>query len=171
MDVATLLVVVALLFGGQTATWTTERFEAAGLQPPRVEEHWHADTEGCEGHIGLFRAEQSGNAVHLCLPPDSPAIVRQKTVLHEFSHAWLAENLDSSQRQMLVDRFGAASWNDHADPWHLRGTEIAAEVLTWGLMPEPLTMPTLPGWTDARLEAEFERLTGAEPPRSHSETG
>jgi hypothetical protein len=58
---------------------------------------------------------------------------------------------------------GIVAWNDRSYDWKQRGTEQAAEIVTWGigdgevspLLPEAVDTPTL-----ARL---YELLTGREP--------
>jgi hypothetical protein len=67
----------------------------------------------------------------------------------------------------ILDRFmqvrGIATWNDRSYDWKERGTEQAAEIVTWGLG-EGEIAPLLPETGDVRtLAGLYELLTGREP--------
>jgi hypothetical protein len=56
-----------------------------------------------------------------------------------------------------------ATWNDRAYDWKERGTEQAAEVVTWGLGEGEIS-PLLPQAVDApTLAGLYQLLTGREP--------
>jgi hypothetical protein len=58
---------------------------------------------------------------------------------------------------------GIATWNDRSFDWKQRGTEQAAEIVTWGLG-EGEIAPLLPEALDARALARlYELLTGRDP--------
>jgi hypothetical protein len=40
------------------AEWALERFERAGLSPPKVEVHFHKSSSGCGGHPGYARVRR-----------------------------------------------------------------------------------------------------------------
>jgi hypothetical protein len=72
------------------------------------------------------------------------------------AHGWIETNVGGA----VLDRFmgirGIAAWNDRSYDWKQRGTEQAAEIVTWGLGEgETVDAPNL-----ARL---YEPLTGREP--------
>jgi hypothetical protein len=58
---------------------------------------------------------------------------------------------------------GIATWNDRSFDWKQRGTEQAAEIVTWGLG-EGEIAPLLPDEVDDHeLAALFKLLTGRRP--------
>ena len=62
-----------------------------------------------------------------------------------------------------MDLRGIAAWNDRSFDWKERGTEQAAEIITWGLG-EGEIAPLLPEITDPETLASLYRLlTDLEP--------
>jgi hypothetical protein len=64
---------------------------------------------------------------------DSSEPYARKYALHEIAHAWTETNVAPGilRRFMEIREIGA--WNDQRVPWKERGTEQAAEIITWGL--------------------------------------
>jgi len=139
--------------------WSIRRYREAGLAGlPDLEVYLHRSHDACNGGIGLYH----GGRIDLCTTASSEPYQR-KFALHEMAHGWIETNVDGG----VLDRFmrvrGIATWNDRSFDWKQRGTEQAAEIVTWGLgegeiaplLPEALDAPTL-----GRL---YELLTGREP--------
>ena len=87
---------------------------------------------------------------------------RRRLVLHEFAHAWARENLTDSQREALMADRELETWNDHDVEWAQRGTEHAAEIITWGLDMQCSPHEIISDQEAASLAAAFEFLTGTE---------
>jgi hypothetical protein len=107
--------------------------------------------------------------------------LEKKTMLHELAHAWVGIEFSANDRQRFMELRELSSWNDRDVPWEQRGTEHAAEILTWGLMDEP----TLVRWVEDGIESfrllsipnsdveslavGFEVLTGLDSPHGHTD--
>lgn len=147
---------------GYLVAWARGRWHAAGLHLPPVDVVFHDDREGCHEHIGVY-VHGSGPAIHLCLGGKPLSVAGRKTVLHELGHAWAAAYLDEAERVALSRRWDRPGWNGPDLSWEESASEVAAEVIAWGLMDRHLRMPTLPGWDADKLEREFTLLTGRRP--------
>jgi hypothetical protein len=147
--------------------WATQRFVSAGLTPPAVVFVFHASTIDCYGHVGLYYTKS--NTLHMCRL-DKP------TILHELAHAWLHENLTATTIVAFVTSRDLATWNGSDEPWKLRATEHAAEIISWALLDrnrlvrwvgedghESYRLLTIPNSSPAKLAEGFELLTGAVP--------
>lgn len=150
--------------------WAHERFDDAGLQlDDDIVITFHTDREACEGNLATFRTRATTgdhDRVRICRTSDGSAteerLVRH-ALLHELSHAWAHHSLgDHARRAFLADR-GATNWNDRSEKWHDRGTEQAAEIMTWGLMDQEIGFLAIHDTTCERLHTGFVLLTGAEP--------
>jgi hypothetical protein len=139
--------------------WSIRRYREAGLDGmPDLEVYVHRSHEECNGGLGLYHAGR----IDLCTATSSEPYQR-KFALHEMAHGWIETNLDGAVLGHFMDIRGIAAWNDRSYDWKQRGTEQAAEIVTWGLgegeisplLPEAVRAPNL-----ARL---YELLTGREP--------
>jgi hypothetical protein len=139
--------------------WSIRRYREAGLDGmPDLEVYLHRSHEGCNGGLGLY---QSGR-IDLCTEESSEPY-RRKFALHEMAHGWIETNVDEAVLDRFMDIRGIGAWNERGYDWKQRGTEQAAEIVTWGLgegeisplLPEAVDAPTL-----ARL---YELLTGRDP--------
>jgi hypothetical protein len=154
-----------ITFTGADATdeaavdWALHRFRTAGLRDlPTIQVHLHMDREACNGGLGLYYM----NRIDLCTKDSSEPYAR-KYALHEIAHAWAEINVDADLMRRFMDVRGVDAWNDKRIPWKERGTEQAAEIITWGLgegeieptLSEPLTSKALAGL--------YELLTGRAP--------
>src|SRR5262245_13408068 len=136
--------------------WAVRRFEDAGLTPPVVEIHFHADLSGCGGNLGYALRGR----VDLCTSAvDTEA---RRAVLHEMGHIWLDQNLTPSVRDRFLEMRGLRAWNAGADPWRMRGYEQGAEMIAWALGERILTTP-IPDNAPPQLAGGFRLLTGAAP--------
>ena len=131
----------------------------AGLRDlPPLEVHLHGSREACNGGLGLYYM----NRIDLCTKDSSEPYAR-KYALHEIAHAWAEANVDPEVMRRFMDVRGVAAWNDKRVPWKERGTEQAAEIITWGLgegeIEPPLSEPL-------RVEGAgrlYDLLTGSAP--------
>lgn len=139
--------------------WALHRFRVAGLRDlPPLEVHLHRTREACNGGLGLYYM----NRIDLCTKGSSESYAR-KYALHEIAHAWAETNVDAGVMRRFMDVRGVEAWNDKRVPWKERGTEQAAEIITWGLgegeiepqLTEPLESKALAGL--------YELLTGGAP--------
>ena len=139
--------------------WSIRRYREAGLAGlPDLEVYLHRSQDACNGGIGLYH----GGRIDLCTE-DSSEPYQRKFALHEMAHAWTEANVDTAVLERFMDIRGIAAWNDRSLDWKERGTEQAAEILTWGLG-EGQISPLLPEATDAPTLARlYELLTGREP--------
>ena len=139
--------------------WSIRRYREAGLaELPDLEVYLHRSHDACNGGIGLYH----GGRIDLCTE-DSSDPYRRKFALHEMAHAWIESNVDTAVLERFMYVRGIAAWNDRSLDWKERGTEQAAEIITWGLG-EGQISPLLPEATDAPTLARlYELLTGREP--------
>jgi hypothetical protein len=143
----------------QAIDWALRRYRLAGLEDmPSLDVYLHRSDEGCNGGIGSYLAGR----IDLCTK-DSSEPYQRKFALHEMAHAWTEAHIEGAILDRFMEIRGTADWNDPSLDWKDRGTEQAAEIITWGLgegeiaplLPETVDAPTL-----ARL---YELLTGREP--------
>lgn len=81
------------------------------------------------------------------------------TLLHEYAHAWMRDNLDEDTRQEFLQFSGLARWDDDNDDWADKGMEQAANAIAYGLLEEPRYR----GATCEQSLAGYRLLTGQEP--------
>jgi hypothetical protein len=163
------------VYNGTRATdeyvrWGLQRFADAGLVVPTVDSVTFVLDQGrCPLGRGFAWYDVSGADVALCFPPDRVCgdadcshgtTDAGRTLLHEYAHAWLAQNVTESTRQAFMRRVGVARWQDPRDPWGRRGVERAADTVMLGLTNEPSAMP--PAACRA-LAARFRLLAGIPP--------
>lgn len=146
----------AMVVGGtseqvEMARWAVGRFESAGLTLPPIQIRFHADLEGCGGHLGYYRR----GAVDVC--GVSANLMARRNLLHEMSHAWAETNVTGDRRVRFLELRGLETWNGYYVPWRERGFEHAAEILAWHLGDRILT-PTVPDNEREQLEAAVEAL-------------
>src|SRR5262245_7075870 len=154
------LAVVGATAGEERAVdWAFHRFGEAGLRNlPPLNVHLHRSHDDCNGGLGLYFAGR----IDLCTKVSSEPYQR-KLALHEMAHAWTEANLPAEVLRAFMQRQRIVAWNDRSCPWKERGTEQAAEVITWGLG-EGQIAPLLPEVPDAAtLASLYEMLTGRAP--------
>ena len=126
---------------------------------------FHDSTEPCEGNEGTVRPER-GNEVWICVTHDNPDAERrmkEHVVLHELAHVWAGDRLDDETRADFMEFRGAENWNDRSDDWWNRGTEQAAEVITWGVLDRDPGFQRINDRECPTMLAGFRILTGADP--------
>jgi hypothetical protein len=143
----------------QVVDWALHRYRRAGLEDmPSLDVYLHRAHEACNGGIGLYHVGR----IDLCTKASSEPYQR-KFALHEMAHAWTEAHIEGAILNRFMEIRGIADWNDRSDDWKDRGTEQAAEIITWGLgegeiaplLPENVDIPTLAGL--------YHLLTGREP--------
>lgn len=142
--------------------WAVSRFALAGLELPQVHVEFHVQKEACAGHPGLFR-DQPKPRIDICGFSEFSTAAK-KTTLHELAHAWAHENLTGDEIDQFLDSRGLDVWAGPQAPWELKGSEHAAEIISWALFDRELDLVTIP---DAGLEATaaaYRFLTGASLP-------
>ncbi len=139
--------------------WAIQRFGDAGLRNlPRLEVHVHRSHDDCDGGLGLYFAGR----IDLCTM-DSSEPYQRKFALHEAAHAWVEANVPGGILRAFMQRQQVVAWNDRSLPWKERGTEQAAEIITWGLGEGEIAplLPEVP--PTATLVSLYEMLTGRAP--------
>lgn len=140
-------------------TWATGRFANAGLELPPFRVEQSAIRESCGGNMAIAIHGGAVPTVRLCTDADSSDVAVKRTLLHEIAHVWANDALDTATRAAFLELRGLDAWTD-ADRWEERGSEHAAEVMTWALMDVELTMLTLPDHDPVSLTVAWETLTG-----------
>jgi hypothetical protein len=159
--------------------WALERFDSAGLAEPRIESVTFEPSRRCAGLSGRVVEETGSRDLFLCLYErdlcfgggtcDVPALNARVGILHELGHAWTLDHTDGPTRNRLLDLSGRETWDDPGAPWHLRGSEYAAEVLAWGLLDELVPMVRIGDPPCSELTEAFELLTGSKPVADRSD--
>jgi hypothetical protein len=139
--------------------WSIRRYREAGLEGmPDLEVYLHGSHADCDGGLGLYHAGR----IDLCTKESSEPYQR-KFAVHEMAHGWVETDVDPEVLDRFMDIRGIAAWNDRNFAWKERGTEQAAEIITWGLG-EGEIAPLLPETTDPETLARLYRLLTARDP-------
>jgi hypothetical protein len=150
-----------------TIEWARDLFADAGLDLPYVDINFEDDLEACEGNQGTVRAQDDGSPIiRICVDHDKPAVRetwRRRALVHELAHVWEAANVDDATREAFMALRGLTEWNDRTDAWYRRGTEHAAEVVTWSLIDFRWGFANLPDNSCNEMLAGYETLTGLAP--------
>lgn len=144
------------------AEWGLERFAIAGLTLPRMTVTVHGDTAACDGNSGLYRPRDPVE-IHLCSPGPVESRAARLITLHELAHAWAETQLTLDQREAFLRLRGLGSWSDDRRPPHEWGAEHAAEVVSWGLMDEPVRIIRIYDADPPELATAFDLLVGRAP--------
>jgi hypothetical protein len=153
--------------------WALGRFAAAGLDPPALAAVTFPPTTLCRhGHTGLAISTGDRYEVALCVTDDeicdegdcsTPSLVAGRAVVHELAHVWTAATLSDADREAFLAARGLDAWTGEDVAWADRGTEHAAEILTWGVMDPPVAVDRMPDAACDRLSAAYRALTGIAP--------
>lgn len=147
--------------------WADGRFAGAGLALPTVDVQVGADRSACGGNTAIAVHGLAAPTIVLCTDPTAGETVLKRTLLHELAHVWAEATLDEGTRAAFLAIRGLDSWAD-ADQWSDRGSEQAAEVITWALMDTELSMLTLEDHDPTSLASAYRVLTGPCRPASVS---
>jgi hypothetical protein len=149
-------------FGGEAervrlVAWAAGRFEIAGLEAPEVDVHFHQDTAGCAGHLGL----ELGGRVDHCVPHVSE--IARDVLLHEMGHAWIDQYVATPLRERFTELRDLTEWNASGVAFEEKAYEHGAEIIAWGLGTRWFA-PEIPDREPWQLRVAFELLTGVEIP-------
>lgn len=141
--------------------WGIDRFGEAGLQLPPMSIMTHVGDDLCDGNSGLYKPMLA--EIHLCVPGPPDSRVATLTILHELAHAWAETQLDDARRTSLLHLRKLLHWVEPDTPRHQWGAEHAAEVVSWGLMSEEITIIRINDAEPDQLAAAFRLLVGRQP--------
>jgi hypothetical protein len=142
--------------------WGLERFRLAGLALPEVRVTVHDDVAPCGGNAGLYRPRDPVE-VHLCSRSAPGSRAARLLVLHELAHAWAESQLSGADRAALLASRDLAAWTDDRLPPHEWGAEHAAEIVSWGLMDEPVPIVRIYDAEPEALARGYDLLVGGAP--------
>jgi hypothetical protein len=140
--------------------WALGRYDTLGLELPPMTVTFHRQRSSCSDLPGLWTSWDDGVRIDICVGGNRK---RAHILLHELAHAWSADHLDQESRDAFVARRGLPSWSGADVEYDLRGTELAAWILVWGLEDDCEPSKYLLGIDDVDLAEEFEHLTGVAP--------
>jgi len=149
--------------------WGIGRFAAAGLElPSRLAIEVHENDAACHGNSGRFEPADEP-VVHLCADVEPGSRIARLITLHELAHAWAETQLGPDERDAFLTVRHLDVWIDGDVEPHLWGAEHAAEVVSWGLMDEPVRIIRVDDTEPAQLAVAFDALTGQAPLWEHAE--
>lgn len=152
---------------------TNERFAAANLSvPSNIVPSFHDSIAACNGNLGLSTIENGTPRVRICWSHENPGVelrLQEQVLVHELAHAWADANLDESRKAAFVEFTGAGSWNLAATDWDNRGTERAADLITWALLDPAVLFVDFGDMTCHAWSAAFELLTDQPAPHTLTE--
>jgi hypothetical protein len=143
--------------------WALERYQAAGLELPPVEVHFHPDPTGCGDNSGFYR----GGRLDVCITGQAEPYAR-KVVVHELAHAWSEASLTAEDRERFLGLRDLPTWNSWGEPWGMRGCEQAAEIITWGVTGGAVTVLVPTDDAPEQLQTAYDLLTRHSPPGAAS---
>jgi hypothetical protein len=138
------------------ARWAVGRFESGELRLPALEIRFHRSTNGCGGRMGGY----SNGTADLC--GKYVNWMSRRTLLHEMAHGWVEANVSADLKARFMRLRQLETWNDHDVDWEERGTEHAAEIISWALDGQGTGThrPSIPGNEPIQLASAYELLTG-----------
>ena len=138
------------------ARWAIGRFEAAGLSLPSLEIRFHPTPIGCGGRSGGY----SDGTADLCGVHVN--LMSRRTLLHEMAHGWVGSTVSAGLRARFLRLRQLESWNDQSLDWDERGTEHAADIISWALCDQGtgIHLPSIPRNDLDQLADGYELLTG-----------
>jgi hypothetical protein len=153
--------------------WGLDRFEIAGLSPPRISSvTFTLYSDFCDDMRARYHPTADGaelnfcfNEDHACWGEDCARFVpgSRRLVLHEYAHAWIDDTLDDNARQQYTDHVGRDAWNDSSVAWRERAVEHAADTMAWGLLDRDLIMLHIGSPSPEQLTEGFRMLTNTDP--------
>lgn len=150
-------------------SWAQERYREAGLSLPDITVSFVLDTGICGGSRGGHLLEKGESRVFICITERGPTREFQikRVLLHEFAHAWDHHALTDRIRSQFMAFKDFPGWSFDV-PYDERASEVAAEIITWGLMDRPILLSSLEGtWsTEERLDG-YRILTRSAPPHGY----
>ncbi len=153
--------------------WGIRRFAEAGLPLPVVATVTLTQySEFCTDARGRTVLKAGTADVYLCFHEQEACagdecsdfhLDPQHILLHELSHAWIAQNVTAPTRDDFTELVGLDTWADPDTAWADRALEHAAETMAWGLIDTPLSLHSIGNPDPADLPGRFQLLTGQPP--------
>jgi hypothetical protein len=148
--------------------WANDRFVAAGLPTPPVTHVVFPPTAACErGFSGMSYHTDTEGHIDVCTPAEAFAATAQvapltarRTILHELGHLWTIAHTTEQSRSAFMDHLGLEAWT--GVEWESSGSEMAAEILMWGLIDDDVAV-RVPGATCEDRMTAYTLLTGTTP--------
>mgnify|MGYP001822216399 CR=1 FL=1 len=143
----------------------TNRFTRVGLDLPQIAVSFHDDAADCKWAHGIYYGEDGRHRVGVCVPDHgtfASNLQRQRTLTHEFAHAWEQAHLTAADRDRLLSVLDTDDWYAPEADWADRGAERFAETIVWGLY-DQIRRPVLIGANCRELHADFRHITGRAP--------
>ncbi|HET6790576.1 MAG TPA: hypothetical protein VFI35_03190 [Actinomycetota bacterium] len=136
--------------------WAEDRFADAGIGVPSLEVRFHRNRGGCDDRLGLY----DDGVAHICGLHVND--LSRRNLLHEMAHGWVESHVSASLEVRFLRLRQLETWNDHDAEWEERGTEHAAEIISWAIAGQPggTGMPSIPMNYPSQLAAAYELLTG-----------
>jgi hypothetical protein len=138
------------------ARWAVGRFEAEGFMLPALEIRFHRSRNGCEGRMGGY----SNGTADLC--GEHVNWMSRRTLLHEMAHGWVDATVSADLKARFIRLRQLETWSDHDVDWEERGTEHAAEIISWALDGQGTgtRQASIPRNDPDQLADAYELLTG-----------
>ena len=147
-------------------------FATIGLElPADLVLSFHESEPDCDGNLGLSSRENGVPRVRVCWSdenPDLEAELQLRALIHELTHAWTNEYVDDVTKALFVKFTESGSWSDRSTAWEDRGTERAAELMSWALLDAPILFTDFEGISCFSWAVAFELLTGSAAPTTIS---
>ncbi|MEM7287016.1 MAG: hypothetical protein AAF480_11745 [Actinomycetota bacterium] len=143
-------------------------FDGAGLtlgSTPAVS--FHDDKADCAGNLGFWVDESGLDRIRVCWTHEDPVVqttLQTQALVHELAHAWAHRQVDGDDRAAFSAFVGAAGWEAHDAAWVDRGTEVAAELVTWAVLDPAVSFIDFDAEPCTDWAEAFELLTGAVAP-------
>lgn len=153
----------------EVVEWARDRYREARLSLPPIRVSFHISSDPCEGARGGHLIENDVSRVLICIAElgSSRELKVKRTLLHEFAHAWDAHYLTQDIRDKFIELRGFEGWSFEV-PYEERGSEHAAETITWGLIDEPILFGSFDAVTPWEVRFNgYVILTGIEPPHGY----
>lgn len=99
------------------------RFDRAALDLPSIHIRRAGGDGPCEPH---GRTADTWPLIYITI-----CEVTEAVVVHELAHAWTFDHLGPTDQVEWNHRRGVPTWLSRQEPWELRGSEHAADILTW----------------------------------------
>jgi len=147
---------------------SADLFHSNGMDlPDGLVASFHDDEADCEDMLGLFTVEEDGPRVRVCWTHDDPGVQRrlqEQALVHELAHAWVDSNVSDGTREEFVVLTEAETWNSRSSEWNDRGTERAADLITWALLDPAVLFVDFASVPCETWIAAFELITSSPTP-------
>ena len=128
---------------------------------------FHREKADCAGNLGYWVDEDGIDRIRVCWTHDDPAVeavLQTQAMVHELAHAWAHRNVDDADRAAFSEFVGVESWEGADAEWIHRGTEVAAELITWAVLDPAVSFIDFDEAGCRDWAAAFELLAGRPAP-------